>query len=153
MLIFNNVPPEDIIYTSCDDEISRIPEGKNGEFGIYDYLQKFFVDTYSNHKIFVIFVTSKEMCTKWGAVLEVGAAWITKSEHKIFNIGNDDYKPESPLDINSEWFQCYRKNRTIVISKKIDYDRFCSKIEYICRTIGYKHQNRPENIKHLKSLL
>ena len=27
MLVFNNVPPEDIIYTNCDDEVSRIPEG------------------------------------------------------------------------------------------------------------------------------
>lgn len=38
-LIFNGVPPEDILYTSCDDEVSRIPEGATS---IYDYLRDFF---------------------------------------------------------------------------------------------------------------
>ncbi|EKC55140.1 hypothetical protein OBE_11708, partial [human gut metagenome] len=37
MLVFNNVPTEDIIYTNCDNEISRIPEGDVGKSGIYDY--------------------------------------------------------------------------------------------------------------------
>lgn len=41
MLVFNNVPPEDIIYTNCDSEISRIPE----DCKIYDYLRDFFVDS------------------------------------------------------------------------------------------------------------
>ena len=53
-LVFNNIPPEDILYTSCDDEISRIPEGVAS---IYNYLRDFFVESYSNQKIFVIFVT------------------------------------------------------------------------------------------------
>ena len=30
MLVFNNVPPEDIIYTYCVDLVSRIPEGEVG---------------------------------------------------------------------------------------------------------------------------
>ena len=58
MLVFNNVPPEDIIYTNCDDEISRIPEGDVGSSGIYNYLRDFFVDSYSTQKMYVIFVTS-----------------------------------------------------------------------------------------------
>ena len=37
-LVFNNVPPEDILYTSCDDEISRISEGVAS---IYNYLRDF----------------------------------------------------------------------------------------------------------------
>ena len=31
-----------------------------------------------------------------GALMEVGAAWITQVEHKIFNIY--DFRPEHPLD-------------------------------------------------------
>ena len=27
MLLFNNVPPEDILYTNCDDEVCRVPRG------------------------------------------------------------------------------------------------------------------------------
>lgn len=46
-LVFNNIPPEDILYTSCDDEISRIPEGVAS---IYNYLRDFFVESYSNQK-------------------------------------------------------------------------------------------------------
>lgn len=42
MLLFNNVPPQDIIYTNCDDEIARIPEGDVGKSSIYDYLRNFF---------------------------------------------------------------------------------------------------------------
>src|SRR5690606_14414912 len=28
MLVFNDVPPEDILYTNCDDEVCRVPEGR-----------------------------------------------------------------------------------------------------------------------------
>lgn len=66
MLVFNNVPPEDIIYTNCDDEVSRIPEGDVGKSGIYDYLRDFFVDSYSTQKIYVIFVTSNNTKKSWG---------------------------------------------------------------------------------------
>ena len=40
MLLFNNVPSEDVLYTSCDDEVCRIPEGVS----IYNYLRDFFVE-------------------------------------------------------------------------------------------------------------
>ena len=56
MLLFNNVPAEDIIYTNCDDEISRIPEGDVGSSGIYNYLRDFFVNSYSTQKMYVIFM-------------------------------------------------------------------------------------------------
>jgi hypothetical protein len=81
MLVFNNVPSEDIIYTNCDDEIARIPEGDVGKSGIYDYLRDFFVNSYSTQKMYVIFITSHDSKTSWGALTEVGAAWITQVEH------------------------------------------------------------------------
>ena len=79
MLLYNNVPAEDILYTSCEDEISRIPEGVS----IYKYLRDFFVDSYSI-EIYVIFVTSKN--NRRGAKNEIGTAWITQVDNKIFNI-------------------------------------------------------------------
>src|SRR5690606_23540569 len=36
-LLFNNVPEEDILYTNCDDEVCRIPEGTS----VYGYLRDF----------------------------------------------------------------------------------------------------------------
>ena len=82
MLIFNYVPAEDIIFTSCTNHLSRIPP----DVGIFDYLRKFFVDSVSDEKIYVIFVTSQEMHRSWGAVVEVGAAWITRKTHTIFKM-------------------------------------------------------------------
>ena len=112
MLVFNNVPPEDIIYTNCDDEVSRIPEGDVGKSGIYDYLRDFFVDSYSTQKIYVIFVTSHNTKSSWGALMEVGAAWITQVEHKIFNIY--DFRPEHPLDDEQQWHSSSRDDLSLI---------------------------------------
>ena len=70
MLLHNNVPSEDILYTSCDDEEARIPEGEK----VYQYLRDFFVDSYSTEKIYVLFITSDNTQKSWGAITEVGAA-------------------------------------------------------------------------------
>lgn len=53
MLLYNGVPVDDIIYTNCDDERARIPEVAVGKSGIYDYLRDFFVNSYSNKKIYI----------------------------------------------------------------------------------------------------
>jgi len=76
MLSFNGVPDDDIIYSNCDNADCRIPNRMN----LFTYLRSFFVDSYSDKKIFVIYVTSQDMALSWGAVLEVGAGWITQSE-------------------------------------------------------------------------
>lgn len=90
MLVFNNVPEEDILYTNCDDEVCRIPEG----YSVYGYLRDFFVESYSNQKIFVLFITSENTKQSWGAITEVGASWITQIDHKVFNI--PPFRPEHP---------------------------------------------------------
>ena len=82
MLVFNNVPEVDILYTNCDDEVCRVPEG----YSVYGYLRDFFVESYSTQKIFALFVTSENTKMSWGAITEVGASWITQVDHKIFNI-------------------------------------------------------------------
>ena len=120
MLVFNNVPPEDIIYTNCDDEVSRIPEGDVGKSGIYDYLRDFFVDSYSTQKIYVIFVTSNNTKKSWGALIEVGAAWITQIEHKIFNIY--DFRPEHPLDDEQQWHTSSRNEEGELCMSKLNVD-------------------------------
>lgn len=147
MLIFNNVPPEDILYTSCDDQISRIPE----EYGVYDYLRNFFVDSYSTEKIYVIFVTSENTRTSWGALVEVGAAWITKVEHKIFNIY--DFRPEHPLDDQQQWHTSYRNENDELYMNNLGIDKFSEKIEYICTKLGYNSRQRNENRDYLVKLV
>lgn len=151
MLLFNNVPAEDIIYTNCDDEVSRIPEGDVGKSGIYNYLRDFFVDSYSTQKMYVIFVTSKNTKQSWGALTEVGAAWITQIEHKIFNI--HDFRPEHPLDDEQQWHISFRDDVGELYMSKLGVDIFSQKIEYICDKLGYKKRGREENKAHLSTLV
>lgn len=151
MLVFNNVPPEDIIYTNCDDEVCRIPEGDVGKSGIYDYLRDFFVDSYSTQKMYVIFVTSENTKRSWGALTEVGAAWITQIEHKIFNI--HDFRPEHPLDDEQQWHTSFRDSAGNLYMSKLSADVFSQKIEYICDKLGYTKRTRQENKDYLATLV
>ena len=151
MLVFNNVPPEDIIYTNCDNEVSRIPEGDVGQAGIYDYLRDFFVDSYSTQKMYVIFVTSHNTRKSWGALTEVGAAWITQIEHKIFNIY--DFRPEHPLDDEQQWHSSSRDANGDLCMSKLSIDIFAQKIEYICDKMGYRKRSRQENKDFLETLV
>lgn len=153
-LVFNGVPADKIIYTNCDEEISRIPIGDNGQYGIYDYLRDFFVDSVSTKKPFVIFVTSDNMAKSWGAIVEVGAAWITKSGHKVFNVldldTSIDYIPSKPLDIDSP----YNLTKISYSEKNIYFDTlnlddFSAKIEFIVNKLGYKSKNRTTNTNFL----
>lgn len=147
MLVFNNVPPEDIIYTSCDEEISRVPQGLN----IYEYLRKFFVDSVSDKKMYVLFITSENTKTAWGAMVEIGASWITKVDHKIFNIRG--FRPEHPLNDEAMWNTINRDSDGRLTITRLNCDDFCSKIEQVCRVIGYNHKSREENKQQLARLI
>lgn len=148
MLLFNNVPKEDIIYTSSEDEECRIPEGSS----IYDYLRKFFVDSYSDKKMYVIFVTSDNTQRSWGAMVEIGASWITQIDNKIFNI--PPFRPSHPLNDEQLWHTTQRDAETKALSmSKINADIFCVKIESICDALGYEKRSREDNRNKLASLV
>ena len=137
----------DIIYTSCDDEISRVPQGMN----IYEYLRKFFVDSVSDKKMYVLFITSDNTKTAWGAMVEIGASWITRVDHKIFNINN--FRPEHPLNDEAMWNTINRAEDGRLSMTKLNCDDFCSKIEQVCDVIGYSHKTRNDNKAKLSSLI
>lgn len=148
MLIFNNIPAHDILYTSCEDELSRVPEGKK----VYEYLRTFFVDSYSDEKMFVVFVTSTNTPESWGAMIEIGAAWITQIGNKIFNI--PPYRPEHPLDDERLWHSTSRDDATGQLSmNRLNWDIFCQKIESICDELGYNKRTRNENKAFLSNLV
>lgn len=146
MLLFNRAPAEDIIYTNCDDEICRIPVGVS----VHDYLRKFFVDSYSTEKIYVIYVTSDAMAQSWGAVTEVGAGWVTQVAHKVFNI--EGHKPAKPLNIEAEWQSSARVSGGIAMSG-VECDKFASRIESVCDKLGYRKRSRKENVDRMKSFI
>lgn len=149
MLLYNNVPPEDILYTNCDDEICRVPEGR----GVYDYLREFFVESYSTQKIFVLFVTSENTKVSWGAITEVGASWISQVDHKIFNV--HPFRPEHPLNDEMQWQSTNREQSTKgeLWMIPLNADVFCQKIEAVCDALGYKKNTRPDNKAYLGTLI
>lgn len=148
MLVFNDVPADDILYTNCDDEVCRVPEGRE----VYDYLREFFVESYSTQKIFVLFVTSENTKVSWGAITEVGASWITKIDHKIFNI--HPFRPEHPLNDEMQWQSTNRdKPSGDLWMIPLNADIFCQKIEAVCDALGYKKKTRAQNKAHLATLI
>lgn len=147
MLIFNGVPKKDILYSSADDEVARLPE----EDGIYDYLRDFFVNSISDKKMYVIYVTSFEMSKSWGAVVEVGASWITRMNHKIFNI--EGFEPKLPLNVDVQWHQSKKIGTEEICLDEKSIDKFCQKIEAICDSLGYSKKTREENARKLKTLV
>jgi hypothetical protein len=149
MLLHNNVPAEKILYTNCDDEICRVPEGR----GVYDYLREFFVESYSTQKIFVLFVTSENTKVSWGAITEVGASWITKVDHKIFNV--HPFRPEHPLNDEVQWQSTNREEPTRgeLWMIPLNADVFCQKIEAVCDALGYVKKTRAENKAYLGTLV
>lgn len=148
MLVFNNVPAEHIIYTNCEDEVCRVPE----DIPVYDYLKKFFVDSYSDQKMYVVFITSEYSEKSWGALIEVGAAWITSIDSKIFNI--PPCRPGHPLHDEVTWHTTNRDSATGDLSMdKVNVDIFCQKIEDVCQKLGYHQKSRTENKNMLTSLV
>lgn len=148
MLVFNGISSDDILYTNCDDEVCRVPEGR----AVYDYLREFFVDSYSTQKIFVLFVTSENTKVSWGAITEVGASWITKIDHKIFNI--HPFRPEHPLNDEMQWQSTNRdKPSSELWMIPLNADIFCQKIEAVCDELGYEKNTRAKNMAHLGTLV
>jgi hypothetical protein len=148
MLVFNGVPNDDILYTNCDDEVCRIPEGR----AVYEYLREFFVESYSTQKIMVLFVTSENTKASWGAISEVGASWITQIDHKIFNIR--PFRPEHPLNDEAQWQSTNREPDSGELwMDKLNADILCQKIEAACRGLGYAVRPRAENMTYLGTLV
>ncbi|HCG34927.1 MAG TPA: ATP-binding protein, partial [Clostridiales bacterium] len=86
-----------------------------------------------------------------GALTEVGAAWITQVEHKVFNIS--DFRPEHPLDDESQWHTSFRDDNGELFVSKLSADIFSQKIEYICDKLGYAKKSRADNYNHLATLV
>lgn len=154
MLLFNGVPKEDIIYSNGPDPETNLPERD-----IYGYLQKFFIHSASTEMIYVLFVTSKNVLNieednpsaSWGVLMEIGAAWVTKKDHWIFNI--DNFKPEQPLNIEDKWVAIYTiddeaGNKILSLTEAMA-NSFCNKIIATCSACGYTAKTFEDNKKYL----
>ena len=147
MLIYNGAPASDIIHSNSDEQDCRIPIGTN----IHEYLRDFFVSSYSAEQISVIFVASEDMGKSWGAICEVGAAWITKKDHSIFSI--NAYQPKAPLDNLQVWQSSSRDESKSIVVEPMGVDVFCNIIEAVCETWNYPVRDREENRRYLKRFI
>lgn len=159
MLLYNGVPKEEIIYSNADDPEANIPEGN-----VYDYLRKFFVESISDEKIYVLFVTSKNVfnveeeksaTASWGVLMEIGATWITQKDHWIFN--RDGFKPQRPLNIEQKLVEI----KTILNPDGSSHlslsssscNSFVQKIMTACQQCGFEPKSFEDNKNHLLTMI
>lgn len=149
MLQYNGIAKEDIIYTSSEDQEARIPRG----IGIFDYLRRFFVESASTEMVYVVFITSDKMAASWAVLSEVGAAWITRKNHQIFNI--EPFRPREPLNVSAEWQTSWRdaSNHNGLYTTARNADVYCQFIEGIAADVGATPRRRKANMAYLRSLL
>lgn len=155
MLLFNNVDKTDIIYSNSDDYEANLPETVD----IYEYLREFFVDSASTKKIFVLFVTSKNVYNKsandssasWGVLMEIGAAWITRQDHWIFNVNG--FTPLNPLNVSNKWVNIYTNENGRISLSMPDINSFCNKIILTCTQCGYSARSFEDNKKYLMEFI
>ncbi len=149
MLQYNGIAKEDMIYTSSEDQEARIPR----KVSIFDYLRRFFVESASTEMVYVVFITSDKMATSWAVLSEVGAAWITRKDHQIFNI--EPFKPKEPLNIRVEWQGSWRDpdNDGALYTTTRNADVYCQFIEGIVSDLGGTPKSRSANMKYLGTLL
>lgn len=83
--------------------------------------------------------------------MEIGAAWVTKKDHWIFNINN--YRPETPLNVQNKWVSIqYTKNEdgteNITLTEAM-VNSFCNKIIMTCSSCNYQPKSFEDNKEHL----
>jgi hypothetical protein len=152
LLLSNGFEKEEIIYTSADYQESRIIGGPFG-YKIWDYLKDFFVKSYVEQGIYVLFIHSTNMRNSWGAIVEVGAEWVTRNsdnQHCIINICDENIL--EPLANGGVYISIQREQNEISCYKQ-NADTFCQIIEDLCKYFNKKQISRQENIKLLGKML
>lgn len=87
--------------------------------------------------------------SSFGTMAEIGAAWITKADHKIINVS--DFRPEKPLNDTVTWQTSIVDEDGKVSMTKLNADLFCAKIESLCTKLGYTPKDRETNMTRLIS--
>jgi len=70
-------------------------------------------------------VASESLAKSWPAMSEVGAGWITQSDHDIFTV--NDFKPLKPLDVDREWATVLYHDDVLNLTKK-EADKIAEKL-------------------------
>lgn len=96
----------------------------------------------------VLFVVSEESARRWAPVCEIGAAWVTKSEHKIFTVNG--FRPEQPLNIDPQYLN-FKIDEEGIHLNKVNSDVFKVKIKDVCHQLGVRPRSDEEIMAFINS--
>ncbi|MEP4680017.1 MAG: hypothetical protein ABJZ99_18955 [Lentilitoribacter sp.] len=91
------------------------------------------------------------MAQSWAAVSEVGAGWIAKSEHEIFNINN--YMPKKPLDVDVVWANLKNDDDGKISLSVHEANRVVEKIERVTKVLKYESKPKDLIMQEVKRLV
>ena len=147
LLLFNGFLESEIIYTSDPNGRSVVPYGQK----IWDYFRDFFIASYSNKPIYVLYVHSNNSLNKPGVLLEVGAGWVVKTKHGIIKAGTED--PKEPLEVSTVFPSLYIDNNSNrVVSTENHFSTLYSMFLEICEMFDKNIQTLEENKEKYQNL-
>ena len=142
LLLANGFQPEEIIYTSDPNNQSGVPYGQN----VFDYLREFFIQSYSQKDIYVLYVYSDESSKRPGVLQEIGAGWVVKTDHGIVKAGSAS--PEAPLNITTVYPSVYISPKLDKVYTTDNHFRVLNELIYsVCRLFDKKFNIFEDNKK------
>lgn len=145
LLLFNGFDAEDILYTNSEDETSHIPFGLN----IYDYLQKFFAQSFTDKPLFVIYVDSDVSPTRRGVQMEIGAGWVSQTAYDIVKCGKNN--PLTPLNAGKRFVEI-RKDDTGLFLTTVQFTSMYEMIKHACQLFDKDPRSFDDNKNELSKL-
>lgn len=147
LLLFNGFKEDEIIYTSDPQRRSVVPYGQE----IWDYFREFFIHSYSNKPIYVLYVHSNNSAEKRGVLLEVGAGWVVKTQHGIIKAGREE--PKEPLVVSTEYPSIYIDDDSkSVVTTDSHFGTLHSLLEEVCTMFDKTTRTLEENKEKYQNL-
>lgn len=142
MLIFNGFQKNEIIYSNSGEEESDIPGGLD----IYEYLKYFFVQNMLKNDLYVFYVITDNSARAHGVAMEMGAGWVTGTDHAIVKGGKCD--PQKPLNIEKKYAEIRLVNQTHLYCTKQGFLDFYEEISLVCKRFGKEGKDQNSNEKY-----
>lgn len=147
LLLENGFRANEIIYTSDPECESSVPYGLD----VFEYLREFFIQSYSQKQIYVLYVYSDKTSKSPGVLQEIGAGWVVRTDHGIIKAGTQ--KPEAPLNIAHVYPSVYiSPEQDKVYSTEHHLHVLYKLIESVCKMFSKNLKSFEDNKKIFEEL-
>ena len=147
LLLENGFRTNEIIYTSDPECESSVPYGLD----VFEYLREFFIQSYSQKQIYVLYVYSDKTSKSPGVLQEIGAGWVVRTDHGIIKAGTK--KPEAPLNIAHVYPSVYiSPEQDKVYSTEHHLHVLYKLIESVCKMFSKNLKSFEDNKKIFEEL-